>query len=135
MALIAPFLLVFVMGTIDFGLALRSYSRISNAAREGARYGVNCEYSDNTSPEGIKQRVVSHSSGLLTISNVEVPLNPTSCATSGTWPGTLPDPKVQVDVTYSYNWITPLGGFLGFVTGGALPDPLPMKTSTAMRLE
>lgn len=136
-ALIFPILLVFVMGTVDFGWGLRAYSRITNAAREGARYGVGCKYSDHTNPEGIKQRVVSHSSGMLTTSNVSVPTNPSACALTGTWPTSLTEDqaKVQVDVTYNYNWITPLGKFLQFVSIGALPDPLPMKTSTSMRLE
>jgi Flp pilus assembly protein TadG len=40
MALALPFLLVFVVGISDFGGAYNSKQKISNAAREGARFGI-----------------------------------------------------------------------------------------------
>lgn len=39
-ALLLPLLLFLVLGIIDFSLVFFSYNTISNAAREGARYGI-----------------------------------------------------------------------------------------------
>lgn len=39
-ALILPFLLLIILGTFDLGRAVYSQTVISNAAREGARYGI-----------------------------------------------------------------------------------------------
>ena len=49
-ALVLPIFLVLVLGIIDFGLGLKSWITITNAAREGARYAaVTCgEVSDDT---------------------------------------------------------------------------------------
>lgn len=40
MALMAPLLILLVVGVIDLGRAFFSYIAITNSAREGARYGV-----------------------------------------------------------------------------------------------
>jgi Flp pilus assembly protein TadG len=39
-ALVFPLLLLLILGIIEFGIIIFSYNTISNAAREGARYGV-----------------------------------------------------------------------------------------------
>lgn len=122
-ALVLPIFLILVLGIVDFGWALKSYITITNAAREGARYGVTC----HTNAQ-IQAQVVDYSSGLnpaLTASNVTFPTaNP--CA-SGT--GT-PGAEVKVKVTYDYNFITPLGSFVTALGGG-----LTLSSTTSMRLE
>jgi Flp pilus assembly protein TadG len=40
MALILPILLLVILGLIEFGRAFFYYTMVSNAAREGARYGI-----------------------------------------------------------------------------------------------
>jgi Flp pilus assembly protein TadG len=132
-ALVLPIFMLVLLLIVDFAWALRQYVQITNAAREGARYGVTCKYSDHTSPDGIKQRVAEYSSGLIAVADVTVPTNPCS---SGSYPASPPtDPKVVVEVDYEYDWITPIGPVLNFVTGGTVPAHLPMHTSTTMRLE
>jgi Flp pilus assembly protein TadG len=44
MALVIPILLVLFVGVVDFGLILREYQVLQNAAREGARLSVLPEY-------------------------------------------------------------------------------------------
>jgi Flp pilus assembly protein TadG len=39
-ALILPLLLLFILGIVEFGIAVFAYNTIANAAREGARVGV-----------------------------------------------------------------------------------------------
>jgi Flp pilus assembly protein TadG len=118
-ALVLPFFLVVVMATIDFGWGLHSYIVMTNAAREGARAGV-----VGASEADIKARVVEKSSGLLETSDVTV-TNPQGA------PGT--DLTVRVD--YDHSFISPLGPLLNTLSGGTVPDPLPMSSSTTMRME
>ncbi len=60
-ALVLPFLIVFLVGIIDFGTAFHLKQRLNNAAREGARYAawqsmldVNCGGSCTPAPTSIR---------------------------------------------------------------------------------
>ena len=119
MALVLPLFLVIVMATVDFGWALRSYIVVTNAAREGARDGV-----VGASEADIKATVVDKSSGLLNASDVTV-------TNAQTEPGT----ELTVSVDYDYHYISPLGPLLNLLSGGAVPDPVPISSSTTMRME
>ena len=122
MALVLPFFLVIVMATIDFGWALRSYIVTTNAAREGARVGA-VGY-----PEAeIKDRVVEKSTGILDTTDVTVTYDSTNPGAPGT--------DVVVSVDYDHSYISPLGPLLSLISGGTVPDPLPISTSTTMRIE
>jgi Flp pilus assembly protein TadG len=130
LALVLPLFTFLIMAVIDFGWAFRSYITITNAAREGARYGVTCK----TATE-IKSRAVDHSSNLLVPDDVDVAfpaaaLNPCSAS----FGGTLGEPVV-VTANYDYHYITPVGGLLSMISGGTLPDPLPLSSTTKMRIE
>ena len=118
-ALVLPIFLVLALSIIDFGWALRAYLTATNSAREGARLGVTGATADQ-----IRLKTVNSSGDLLTSGNVTV-----------TGAGGQPGTSVTVSVTYPYNYITPLGSLLAAIGGSALPDPLPINTSTTMRLE
>jgi len=127
-ALVLPLFTLMIMAIIDFGWAFRSYVTITNAAREGARYGVACRTADE-----IKARTVDYSSNILTTADVSVSfpaaaLNP--CAGSTT----LGEPVV-VTVNYDYEYITPIGGLVSMISGGTLPSPLRLSSTTKMRIE
>lgn len=125
-ALVLPIFLLIVMATVDFGWALRGYITSTNAAREGARLGVT-----GASVSAIKERTVSRSGGTLKTSDVKV-CTGTTCDGGLTSTDTS---VVIVEATYEYKFITPLGGLMKLVSGGTVPDPLPLSTSTTMRLE
>lgn len=118
-ALVLPVFLLIVMATIDFGWAMRNWITATNAAREGARLGVT-----GASTAAITNRVVSTSAGVVSAGNVSVQ---NAQGQAGE--------NVTVRVTFNYEYITPLGGLLSFLTGGAVPNPLPVSTTTVMRLE
>ena len=118
-ALILPIFLLVIMATVDFGWALRSYIVVTNAAREGARLGVIGETEAN-----IEARVADSSAGLLSADDIEV-----------TGERGAPGTTVTVRVDYDYTYISPLGGLLSLVSGGTIPNPLPLSTTTRMRLE
>lgn len=119
MALVLPVFLLIVMATIDFGWALRSYIVITNSAREGARLGV-----IGATEDEIVSRVINKSGNMLEDENVQV-------VGARTDPGN----PLTVEVKYDHHYISPLGTFIEFVSGGAVPNPLPLSSSTTMRME
>ena len=68
MAIVLPLLLVLLVGVVDYGLILREYQILQNAAREGARLAILPAYCAAHAPAGevtavsnaIKQRVVDY---------------------------------------------------------------------------
>ncbi|MGE0058931.1 MAG: TadE/TadG family type IV pilus assembly protein [Dehalococcoidia bacterium] len=128
-AFVLPIFLLIIMAIVDFGWAFRGYIVTTNAAREGARWAVIGAEADGD--EGVIARTVDRSSGVLTTSQVktfcdDVESDLKRCASGS---------SVRVEISYEYHYITPLGGILNFVTGGVMPDPLRIKSSTTMRHE
>jgi Flp pilus assembly protein TadG len=68
MAIVLPLLLVLLVGAVDYGLILREYQILQNAAREGARLSILPQYCISSAPatdqaavsDAIKQRVVDY---------------------------------------------------------------------------
>jgi Flp pilus assembly protein TadG len=76
-ALVSIIFLTLVLASVDLGRAVYMYSQLTNSVREGARY-AQVSPTDTT---GIKDKVVSYSSGLgIDSSDVTVSCN-TSCTT------------------------------------------------------
>jgi Flp pilus assembly protein TadG len=124
-ALIAPIFLSLVFGIVDFGLGLRAWISITNAAREGARVGAirgDCD--------AIKQQVIDTSGGLVDPGTVDdqVTIDPAGCD------GTAGD-SVTVTVSYEYDPITPLGGLLSIFGGGGLAGSFNIESTSDMRVE
>jgi len=70
--LILPFFVFFLLLLIDFGIMMYEYVSVSNAVREGARYGaVNCGDGTCTvdGTDGVRQRVLDRSGGILSDPN------------------------------------------------------------------
>ena len=128
MAFVLPIFLLIVMGTLEFGWALRGYISATNAAREGARLGVT-----GAAATEVKNRAVDRSAGTLTSTSVLV-CRGTTCD-AGFNPPAKDATTVVVEGTYNHAFITPLGGIVSFLSGGSIPDPLPLTTSTSMRME
>lgn len=100
MALILPIIILLFLGMIDFGRALFLYNNLTNAAREGARFGA--AYSSPVDTVAIRQKVetrIQDFSGVAAATNkVKVTV---SSLTSPT------EVKVEV-VNYPFTPITPL---------------------------
>lgn len=109
---IAFFMIVF--GTIDFGRAVYMYSELSNAVREGARYGkINPEKTAN-----IKDRVIDKSPSLgLAYGDIGV-----HC-TGGCYPGCA-----DVTVTASFQFSAITQDFLGI-------GPITLQSSAKVEAE
>ncbi len=131
--LVFPILIILVFGVIDFAMAVRSYVALTNATREGARYGsvgnplgasvTSCVGQSNTTVVG---RVCTAVEGL---DKSQMTVTP-SCD-----PACDPGSSLHVEASYQYDFFTPLGDMIDFFSGGAFPESLDMASSVDMRLE
>jgi Flp pilus assembly protein TadG len=96
-ALVLPVLIVVLMAIFDFGFGIYTYNVLSNAAREGARYGIIATKTDTQ----IKNTVISKAVGV-PLNASQITITPSPTRTSG---GTI-----TVRITYPFAPITPLIG-------------------------
>ena len=122
--LVFPILMLILAGIVDFGMMLRSYEVVTNAAREGARVAVlDANYSDAE----IGARVNAY------------------LASAGMGPATVPAPVTvpvtvggrtfmarSVTVNFQYQW-TALGPIAAFFGGNF--TTLPLQATSVMRME
>ena len=118
-AMVLPLMLLMLFALVDFGRAFYSWLLITNAAREGARVGA------TQSPlTDIEARVYSSASSLdaaditITTTNVQGSRGET----------------VQVDIDYSFSFVTPISSLAQLLGGGAMSDPT-ISAQSSMRLE
>jgi Flp pilus assembly protein TadG len=117
-ALVLPIFLVVLMGIIECSRALYAYSVVSNAAREGARYGIMhptwTNSNANPDPDNIEARARRFTVGLdrslLTV---------TTTLPDGT---TNKNDRIRVAVAYSFRMVLPF-------------TSLPLRSSATMRIE
>ena len=68
LAIMMPILMIILLGIIDFGRVFYAYVTITNASREGARYGSLHPLQD----ADIKQRVVDEAANTVTINESDI---------------------------------------------------------------
>ncbi len=107
-ALVLPMLLVLFFGIIEFGNAWRTYTLVTNTAREGAREAVLPSSTTATVDSVIDERLTA---GRLDVSRATVTLGICSGITSCT---DLPD---TVSIDYQYQFIF-LGPVIQLMCGG-----------------
>ena len=114
-AIILPFLLLLLMGILEFGIMLNSYLTIHNSAREGARLGIVAG-----SDIEIKQLITNISPNLDTKNQI---VNITPSEGSRKSGGTL-----TVEVTYNYQVTIP-------IISNIVHNVVVLKAQTSMRIE
>jgi Flp pilus assembly protein TadG len=120
-ALVLPVLLLIVFGIIDFGRALNAQIVLTGAAREGVRLAA-LGYTN----AAIQARVAAAAPDL---SGVAVTVA-ASCA-----PGAGPTADAEVNVTYSFSFITPIGAVAGLLGGSGIGAPLVLTAQGVMPCE
>jgi Flp pilus assembly protein TadG len=124
-ALLLPLLLLIVFGIIDFGRAINAQITITQAAREGARVmalpgGTTVESDGN---QAYQDRAITAATGLgLTASDVTAPA---SCPATG---GALAGDDAQVQITYSFSFVTPISIFFGSTRTLTAEGVMPCET-------
>jgi len=131
-SLALPIMLLLVLGVVEFGLGIRSYVSLTNSVREGARFAsVGNPAGDPADCDGTTSDTVY---GRVCYTNSTLDLDELDPDVS--YPeGTLPGSPVIVSADYTYNFVTPLGGFLSFFSGDTFPTSIELSTSSNMRLE
>jgi Flp pilus assembly protein TadG len=122
-AIVLPLFLVLVFGIIEFGVIMYDKAVITNASREGARFGILFDEPVNSDAE-ILSKVNTHlnNGGLL------ITLGGTANTPSVTVDRTAL-PLLSVSVAYNYDFlIVP-----NFVPG--IPQTLSLSATTTMRME
>jgi Flp pilus assembly protein TadG len=119
-ALLLPLLLLLVFGIIDFGRALNAQITITQAAREGARL-------EALNQPNVVGRTQAAATGL---SGVGVTIV-SACA-----PGAGPTASADVQVTYTFKFITPIGAIAKiFNSSTGLGSSLSLKADGVMPCE
>ncbi len=122
-AFILPAFFLILFSIVDFGRAYSASVTLTNAVREGARYGV----TNPTDSSGIVAKV-QNAAGPYNTRSLSVP-SPTcnaSC-TSGQ--------SVVVTSNYSFAFITPLAAIAHLISGGTIPSTFTITNSATMRIE
>ncbi|NCO40166.1 MAG: pilus assembly protein TadG [Armatimonadetes bacterium CG_4_10_14_3_um_filter_66_18] len=117
-ALVLPLFLVVIMGIIEASRAMYTYSVVSNAAREGARYGIMhptwTDSNANPDPDNIEARARQFTVGLDSAQLTIATSLPDGASTKGN--------RIRVAAAYSFRMILPLTN-------------LPLQSSATMRIE
>jgi Flp pilus assembly protein TadG len=125
-AITLPILVLLLLGTLDFGMAIFSYSMLRDAAQEGAFYGsfnpANVgeieNRARNISPRS-EDTIFSSPVRLRDTDMVKVNVRALGAACQGITKGVAN--SIQVNVTYRYPFLMP---FIGLVIGS---DTIPLK--------
>lgn len=109
-ALCLPILLLLVFGIIDFGRMLNAQLTLTEAAREGARLAA---LGDSNADVQARSEAAAPA-----LSGVSVTVA-ASCP-----PGAGPSADAQVNVSYSFSFVTPVGAIVGLFGGSGLGSPV-----------
>lgn len=118
-AMMLPFMLLLICALVDFGRAYYTWLMVTNAAREGARVGATQQ-----PLSAINSRILDSSDGLdsseldIVVTNVQGPRGE----------------AINVDLTYNFQFVTPIGNMLALVGGDGLAEP-DIEGHASMRLE
>lgn len=112
MALILPFLVMFTVGTMELGYYVYTYSELENATRRASEQAAKAPPINPANPDAAsdactqlaKQYAISNSFlSDLTTSNIKI------MYVAGSAYRTPGIGQVQVETTYTINWLTPIG--------------------------
>lgn len=114
-ALVAPVLLLMMLGMIDFGLRLNAEAVVANAARDGARVASLGGDSGQVKAAALKS---SYSSATVKVDCLLSTDLATACDNGATYDVARTDKKTtsnvaRVTVSYTYSYITPLANWIG----------------------
>ena len=124
-ALLLPVLLLILFGIIDFGRAISYQITLTQAAREGARVA-----SLGGSTSAVTTRTESAAAPTLTLTSANITVTPATSPACG--PGAGGDAVVKV--TYTYQFITPVGAFMAMF-GTGLGSTLSLTATGTMPCE
>jgi Flp pilus assembly protein TadG len=120
-ALVMPVLLLIVFGIIDFGRAINAQIVLTGAAGAGVRAAA-LGYPNST----VQADVTAAAPDLSGVTATVV----SSCP-----PGAGPTAEAQVDVSYQFTFITPIGAIANLIGGAPLGAPTVLTAQGVMPCE
>ncbi len=120
-ALVLPVLLLIVFGIIDFGRLLNAQIELTGAARDGARLAAL-----GYPTAEVQARVAAAAPDLSGITTTVA----ASCP-----PGAGPTADAQVDVSYPFTFITPIGAIVRLVGSSGVGGPTVLTAQGVMPCE
>jgi Flp pilus assembly protein TadG len=124
--MVLPIFLLLLFGMIDFGRGFYTWLLVTNAAREGAR--VAAVQSDNSA---INTRIYNSFCDNYPSS---CGLNPSKLTINKTNVQGPRGQAVSIDLSYDFDYATPIGNIVALLSGGSLSEPT-ITAHSSMRLE
>lgn len=124
--MILPIFLVLMFGLVDFGRAFYTWLLVTNAAREGAR--VAAVQADTSA---VDARIYD---SFCSSYPSDCSLDPAKLAITRDNIQGARGSAVSIDLTYDFEFVTPLGGMLRILGGSDLAAPT-ISAHSSMRLE
>jgi Flp pilus assembly protein TadG len=114
-ALMITVLLLLMFGMVDFGRVMYTSNSLVSAAREGARFGAT-QSAVNTGAiqDTVRKRFNPYTFGGDTLKNADI-----TAVAVGT-----PTTSIKVSIAYTFKWITPVAGLLGWSSGSPFTSTL-----------
>jgi hypothetical protein len=150
-AIVLPLLLILVFGIIEFGILMYNRAVLSNASREGARYGIISEYDKDTDiytyPETdeVKNVIIAYLKRPDSDGNIQprlinfgpdfdsiFKLNELDYSDIDGNGKNTPGDKLKVEIEYSYSFLVFSSIYSLF--GETFPTTVKLKAETTMRL-
>ncbi|HUB38783.1 MAG TPA: TadE family type IV pilus minor pilin [Streptosporangiaceae bacterium] len=120
-ALVLPLLLLIVFGIIDLGRALNAQITLTEAAREGARLEA---IGDSAATVDARAQAAAPQLSGMTVT-----------ITSSCPPGAGPTANAEVNVSYSFTFITPIGAIASLFGSSGLGGPIALNAQGVMACE
>jgi Flp pilus assembly protein TadG len=127
--MILPIFLLLLFALVDFGRGFHAWLLVTNAAREGARVGAT-QQDAAAIQERIWDSLCSNYPSSCSIDETKL-----SWTNQGT--ANVQGPRgeaVVIELSYDFDYATPIGGILNIVSGGTLNEPT-LTAHSSMRLE
>jgi Flp pilus assembly protein TadG len=125
-SIIAPLLFVILFGIVEFGLVLYNQAVITNASREGARYGIVAKSPRWEEGDILKDAVLPVCGNLITFGNTNNPIVK-AVHLDGT---TLFGDNLEVQVSWDYTFLV-----LPNLPKVGLTNPITLSARTVMKYE
>jgi len=125
-AMVVPLFLLLLFALVDFGRAFYTWLLITNAAREGARAAA-VQMDQPSVYDRIYSSFCSHYPS-------DCSLDPAKVAITGTNIQGPRGEEVTIEVEYDFEFVTPIGNIIRFISGGNIDTPT-IRAVSSMRLE
>jgi Flp pilus assembly protein TadG len=126
-SMILPFMLILMFALVDFGRAFYTWLLVTNGAREGARVGATQVTQAQIEARVMDSMCSDFSSGDCGIDETKLSINVTNAQGAR-------GEAVEVDLSYQFEFVTPMGDIIGFIGGSSFSAPT-ITAHSSMRLE